>query len=69
MTNRNRILGRPRAGEQLSRAEIAALEKYAARPKPQKPPVNRENVKVRPQQSSGGGPWSVEVWIQGLRAG
>ena len=41
MTNRNRIMGRPKAGEQLSRAEIDALEKPSA---PQKPPVNREIV-------------------------
>ena len=44
MTNINRILGRPRVEEQLSRVEIAALEKDAA---PPKPPVNQENVKVK----------------------
>ena len=44
MTNRNKILGLPRAGERLSRSEISSLEKAAAPPKPS---VNRENVKVK----------------------
>ena len=48
MTNRNsRVLGRPKAGERLSRAEIVSLEKAPVQPKPLRPPVNRENVKVK----------------------
>ena len=47
MTNSYRILGRPNAGERLSRAEIATLEEVAPPPKPQRPSVNRENVKVK----------------------
>ena len=44
MTNRNRILGRPRAGERISQADISSLEKAEA---PPNPPVNQENVKVQ----------------------
>ena len=40
MTDSNRILGRPRAGERISRSDLP-LEKDEALPKP---PVNQENA-------------------------
>ena len=45
MTNRNIMLGRPQAGERLSAAEIAALEKPAQ--PPAKPEARSERVNVK----------------------
>ena len=51
MTNRNRLLGRPRPSEKLSKEEIAALDRMAV--PPESPPTTREQAKPPRMKSNG----------------